>query len=126
MYATIDGFRFHYTQEGQGSDLFLIHGLGGSLRDWDRYIPELIRHHRVTRWDARGFGESDKPAGPYSAELFASDLAGVFQACGLTHAHVVGISMGGMIAQRFVLDFPEYVRSLTLISSSSEVGPQAQ
>lgn len=126
MYATIDGLQFHYTQEGQGTDLLLIHGLGGSLHDWDNCVPELARYHRVTRWDARGCGESDKPAGPYSPQLFAQDLAGLFRTCGLTRSHVVGISMGGVIAQRFALDFPEYVESLTLISTSSEVGPQAQ
>jgi 3-oxoadipate enol-lactonase len=126
MHIAIDGLRLHYAQEGQGSDLFLIHGLGGNLQDWDGCVPELARHHRVTRWDARGFGESDKPAGPYSPQMFAKDLAALFRACGLTRAHVVGISMGGMIAQRFALDFPAHVESLTLISTSSEVGPQAQ
>jgi 3-oxoadipate enol-lactonase len=126
MYTTVNSVRLHYTQEGQGSDLFLIHGLGGSLHDWDACAPELARYHRVTRWDARGFGESDKPAGPYSPQLLAQDLAGLFRVCGIAHAHVVGISMGGVIAQRFALDFPAYVKSLTLISTSSEVGPQAQ
>ena len=58
--------------------------------------------------------------------MFAKDLAGLFPACGISRAHVVGISMGGMIAQRFALDFPEYVESLTLISTSSEVGSQAR
>ncbi len=125
MDVTIDGLRLHYTQEGQGTDLFLIHGLGGNLHDWDACVPELSRHHRVTRWDARGFGESDKPAGPYSPQLFARDLAELFSACGLLRVHVVGISMGGVIAQRFALDFPTHVESLTLISTSSEVGPQA-
>lgn len=126
MHVTIDGLTLHYAQDGQGSDLFLIHGLGGSLHDWDECVAELARFHRVTRWDARGFGESDKPAGPYSPQLWAKDLASLFQACGLTRAHVVGISMGGVIAQRFALDFPEHVESLTLISTSSEVSPQAQ
>jgi 3-oxoadipate enol-lactonase len=125
MYTTVDGLRLHYVQEGQGADLLLIHGLGGNLHDWDACVPELARYHRVTRFDARGFGESDKPAGPYSPQLFAKDLAGLFQACGIVCAHIVGISMGGVIAQRFALDFPERVTSLTLISTSSEVGAQA-
>jgi 3-oxoadipate enol-lactonase len=126
MYAIINGLRFHYAQDGQGKDLFLIHGLGGGLHDWDLIVPELARYYRVTRWDARGFGESDKPAGPYSPAMFATDLAGLFRMCGITRAHVAGISMGGVIAQRFALDFPEHVESLTLISTSSEVGPQAR
>jgi len=126
MFTTIADVRLHYEQEGKGTDLILIHGLGMSLRDWDDCTPDLAKHHRVLRVDVRGFGESDKPPGPYSAQLFARDLAGVVQACQITRAHVAGISMGGVIAQRFALDFPELVRSLVLISTSSEVNAQAQ
>jgi 3-oxoadipate enol-lactonase len=126
MYTVVDGLQLHYMQEGQGTDLVLIHGLGGSLRDWDACTPILACHHRVLRWDVRGFGESDKPQGPYSASLFAHDLAGLLQSCGIPQAHVAGISMGGVVAQRFALDYPHLVRSLTLVSTSSEVGEQAQ
>jgi 3-oxoadipate enol-lactonase len=126
MYIVVDGLQLHYTQEGQGTDLVLLHGLGGNLHDWDTVAPELSRYHRVFRLDMRGFGESDKPPGPYSPQIFARDLAGLVRTCGITRTHVVGISMGGVIAQRFTLDYPEFVRSLTLISTSSEVGPQSQ
>jgi len=126
MFTVIDGVRLHYAQEGQGTDLILVHGLGGSLHDWDAYTPELAKHHRILRWDVRGFGESDKPSGPYSPQLFACDLAGLARACGVGRAHVVGISMGGVIAQRFALDYSDFVTSLTLISTSSEVGAQAR
>jgi 3-oxoadipate enol-lactonase len=74
----------------------------------------------------RGFGQSDKPAGPYTPHLFAHDLAGLICALGISKAHVAGISMGGVIAQRFTLDYPELVSSLTLISTSSEVSEAAQ
>src|SRR5438876_639068 len=111
---------------GQGTDLVLIHGLGGSLRDWDPIVPELSRHHRLLRWDVRGFGDSDKPSGPYSPQLFARDLVGLMRALSVTRTHVVGISMGGVIAQRFTLDYPDLVQSLTLISTSSEVGERAR
>lgn len=126
MFTTIDGVRLHYEQEGQGTDLILIHGLGMSLRDWDNCTPDLAKRHRVLRIDVRGFGESDKPPGPYSPQLFARDLAGVVYASQITRAHVAGISMGGVIAQRLALDFPDLVRSLTLMSTSSEVNAQAQ
>ncbi len=126
MFTTVDGVRLHYEQEGQGTDLILIHGLGMSLRDWDASIPQLAQYHRVLRLDVRGFGESEKPAGPYSPELFVRDLAGVVRTCQVTHAHVAGISMGGVIAQRFALDFPELVQSLILISTSSEVNAKGQ
>ena len=126
MVITVNDVRLHYEQEGQGTDLILIHGLGMSLRDWDGCTPDLAKHHRVLRVDVRGFGESDKPPGPYSPQLFAGDLAGLVRACQVTRAHVAGISMGGVIAQRFALDFPELVRSLTLISTSSEVSAQAR
>lgn len=126
MDTTIDGLRLYYEQEGQGSDLVLIHGLGGSLHDWDAFMPDLARVHRVLRWDVRGFGQSDKPAGPYTPYLFARDLAGLVRALGIAKTHVAGISMGGVIAQRFVLDYPELVSSLTLISTSSEVSESAR
>lgn len=126
MDTTIDGLRLHYEQEGQGSDLVLIHGLGGSLHDWAPFMPDLARVHRVLRWDVRGFGQSDKPAGPYTPHLFAQDLAGLVRALGVATIHVAGISMGGVIAQRFTLDYPELVSSLTLISTSSEVSENAR
>src|SRR5919109_2013406 len=126
MYTVVNGLRFHYAQDGQGPDLVLIHGLGGSLRDWDALVPELSRHYRLLRWDVRGFGDSDKPSGPYAPQLFARDLAGLLHALGVTRAHVAGISMGGVIAQRFALDYPDLVQSLTLISTSSEVGERAR
>src|SRR5712692_3693328 len=96
------------------------------MPDRDACPTDSARYQRNLRWLVRGFGDSDKPAGPYSPQLFARDLAGLAHACGVTRAHVAGISMGGVIAQRFTLDYPELVQSLTLISTSSEVGIQAQ
>ncbi len=115
----------NYEQQGVGTDLVLIHGLGSDLTIWDSEAAIFGAHHRVTRPDVRGFGVSDKPPGPYSPATFACDLDRLFVACGIGDAHVVGISMGGVIAQRLALDFPRRVRSLVLVSTSSEVGQKA-
>jgi 3-oxoadipate enol-lactonase len=115
----------NYELEGQGTGLVLIHGLGGDLHFWDGDVAVLARHHRVLRPDVRGFGASDKPPGPYSPAMFARDIDALLQVCGIDDAHVIGISMGGVIAQRLALDFPTRVRSLVLVSTSSEVGQKS-
>ena len=123
--ARVGDVSLHYEDAGAGSPLVLIHGLGGDLAYWEATVPTLTAHHRVLRVDVRGFGASDKPPGPYSLALFARDLDAVLAAAGVRDAHVVGVSMGGVIAQRFGFDFPARVRSLVLVSTSSEVGAKA-
>jgi 3-oxoadipate enol-lactonase len=115
----------HFEQEGVGTDLILIHGLGDDLHVWDAEVPVFAPFHRVLRLDLRGFGASDKPPGPYSLARFVQDVSAVCAACGVQRAHVLGISMGGVIAQRVALDIPELVRSLVLVSTSSEVGAKS-
>lgn len=109
-------------ESGEGDVLVLIHGLGNSLHLWDPVVTPLSNHHRVVRYDVRGFGESDKPAGPYSTAMFADDLRALLDSLSIATAHVLGISMGGVIAQQFALSYPERLRSLILASTSSEVG----
>jgi 3-oxoadipate enol-lactonase len=110
---------------GEGTPLVLTHGLGDDLHFWDEVVDPLGQHHRIVRWDVRGFGLSDKPPGPYSPSLLAADLAALLDALAVGRIHLAGISMGGVIAQRLALDFPGRVRSLVLINTSSEVGEQA-
>ncbi len=124
-FVTVDGARLNYEITGVGTDLVLLHGLGNDLTIWDAEAEFFSKFHRVLRLDVRGFGKSDKPDGPYSPALFAIDLCQVMDACAVRTAHVLGISMGGVIAQRFGLDFPERVRSLILVSTSSEVGEKS-
>lgn len=119
------GIHLNYELSGSGSTVVLTHGLGSNLHYWDAATEALGKHHRVLRWDVRGFGESDKPAGPYSPEMFAADLALLLDTLGLDRVHLAGLSMGGVISQRFALDHPERVRSLALASTSSEVGARA-
>src|SRR2546421_10736400 len=108
----VAGATLHYEIEGSGSALVLIHGLGSDLHAWDPDVAVFASQHRVVRPDVRGFGESAKPPGPYSPALFAADLAAILADAQVTSAHILGISMGGVIAQRFALDFSSRVRSL--------------
>jgi 3-oxoadipate enol-lactonase len=115
----------NYELSGSGSTVVLTHGLGSDLHYWDAAAEALAKHHQVLRWDVRGFGESDKPVGPYSPEMLAADLAFLLDSLQLGSVHLAGLSMGGVISQRFALDHPHRVRALALASTSSEVGPQA-
>ena len=124
MRITAGGIDINCELEGSGTPLVLTHGLGDDLHFWDDTAPALAEHHTLVRWDVRGFGLSDKPPGPYSPALLAADLAALLDALRLTSVHLGGLSMGGVIAQRFALDYPQRVRSLVLVSTSSEVGPR--
>jgi 3-oxoadipate enol-lactonase len=124
--APANGTTLHWELRGErGSLLVLTHGLGGDLEFWTPHVDALAAHHRVLRWDLRGAGGSAAPPGPYDVALFARDLAALLDAHGEPSAHLVGHSGGGVVAQRFALDFPARARSLVLASTSSEVGERA-
>jgi pimeloyl-ACP methyl ester carboxylesterase len=109
-----DGARIHYELHGAGEPVLLIMGLGSNAYGWYRTIPWLAESHRAIAFDNRGTGRSDVPAGPYSLEQMAADAVAVLDAAGCDTAHVVGASLGGMIAQRLALRHPGRVRSLVL------------
>lgn len=126
MEALVDGIRLHYELVGEAGPLVVLtHGLGGRLEFFDSHVEPLARRYRVLRWDLRGAGRSEKPPGPYSAALFARDLAGLLDHLGEAAAHLVGHSGGGVVTQRFALDHPTRTRALVLASTSSEVGAKA-
>jgi len=109
-----DGARLYWDEEGSGEPLLLIMGLSYPSYMWHRSRPFLAKRCRTIALDNRGIGQSDVPAGVYSIALMASDAAAVLDAAGVKNAHVFGVSMGGMIAQEFALQYPKRVRSLIL------------
>ncbi|MBN1146018.1 MAG: alpha/beta fold hydrolase [Anaerolineales bacterium] len=111
----------YYQISGEGEALVLIHGLGSSARDWALQTDFFSQRYRVVAYDVRGHGQSDKPPGPYSVPLFAQDLASLIRALEIAPAHVVGISMGGMIAFQLAVDAPELVKSLVIVNSGPEL-----
>src|SRR5581483_10695347 len=118
-YATSsDGTRIHYEVHGSGDPVLLIMGLGSNAYGWARTIPWLSERHQAIAFDNRGVGRSDVPEGAYTIAQMAADAASVLDACDHATAHVVGASLGGMIAQRFAIAYPERVRSLALLCTT--------
>jgi len=118
------GARIYWDEQGQGASVLLIMGLGYTSHMWYRIRPVLAARYRTIALDNRGVGRSDVPAGPYSIALMASDAAAVLDAAEIESAHVFGVSMGGMIAQEFALQYPSRVRSL-MLGCTAAGGPTA-
>jgi pimeloyl-ACP methyl ester carboxylesterase len=110
----------YYEVTGQGQPLLFIHGLGSSGRDWEFQVPAFCEQYQVVTFDLRGHGQSGKPHGPYSISLFAEDTAALIERLGLSPAHVVGISLGGMVALQLAVSAPGAVKSLTVVNSGPE------
>ena len=103
-----------WESRGDGSPLLLIQGLGYARWSWEPIMPGLAARHRVVTFDNRGIGESDKPEGPYTAAQMADDALQVLDEAGIERAHVLGASLGGMIAQELAVAAPERVDKLVL------------
>ncbi|MGA3091001.1 MAG: alpha/beta hydrolase [Terriglobales bacterium] len=118
------GAKIYWDETGQGEPLLLIMGLGYGSALWHRIRPALASQFRTIAFDNRGVGWSDVPAGPYSIATMAADAAAVLDAAGASEAHIFGVSMGGMIAQEFALQYPLRTRSL-ILGCTSPGGPSA-
>ncbi len=108
------GAKIYWDEQGSGEPLLLVLGLSYASDMWHRSRPVLAQRFRTIALDNRGVGQSDVPPGVYSISLMASDAAAVLDAAGVEDAHILGFSMGGMIAQEFALQYPKRVRSLIL------------
>ena len=111
----------HCEIAGSGEPLLFIHGLGSCAEDWQSQIEYFRDRYRTITCDLRGHGRSTKPRGPYSIEVFARDLASLLRELEIGPTHVVGISLGGMVAFELAVDSPERVRSLVIVNSGPAV-----
>jgi len=113
-----DGARIWWTSEGTGQPVVLVMGLAYPSDMWFRVGPVLAQTHRVLRSDNRGAGRTgDAPGAPYTVETMADDVLAMLDEAGEASAHVVGVSMGGLIAQEIAMTAPERVRSLVLAAT---------
>lgn len=115
----VNGINISYKVQGKGEPLVLIMGLGGEGGDWLLQARTFKRYYRVITFDNRGVGRSDKPAEPYTVKTMADDTVGLMDYLGIDKAHILGVSMGGMITQEVAINYPERVKKLILVSTDA-------
>jgi pimeloyl-ACP methyl ester carboxylesterase len=109
-----DGAWLNWREEGSGEPLLMIMGLSGSSQAWYRLLPHVTPLARCILFDNRGTGDSDAATRPLRMDDLVTDALAVLDDAGVDSAHVIGVSMGGMIAQHLALDHRARVRSLVL------------
>lgn len=120
--AKVNGINIDYTIDGQGESMVLIMGLGGGRGSWRYQTGYFKKYYHTVIFDNRGVGKSDKPAGPYSIKMMVDDTMGLMDYLGIEKAHILGASMGGMIAQELAINHPERVNKLVLACTFAKAG----
>ncbi len=119
---TVEGASLSWAESGQGEPLFLVHGLSETKQVWQQQVDFFARDFRVVALDVRGFGDSEVGHGDGDPAQFARDLTAVIRhVAPRGKAHIVSFSMGGVIAQRIAIDFPDLVAAVVIASSSSAI-----
>ena len=118
-FITIDGINVHYRDEGQGDPVLLIHGTGASLHTWDAWAEELSKSYRVIRLDLPAYGLTGAdPQKRYLSTDYVALINKLTQALGIEHLHLVGNSLGGLVAWLYASTYPDAVDRLVLIDPS--------
>ena len=112
----VNDISMNYEKQGIGEPLILIPFLSADQACYAFQIPECSKHLTCYSVDPRGAGETDKPEGNYTTELFADDIAGFMQTVGIEKAHIAGVSLGAAIGMWLAAKYPEKVKSLSLHS----------
>ncbi len=118
--------KLHRSVSGVGPDVILLHGVGLDHSLWDSCLPALTSDHRVTTVDLRGHGSSGPAAPGTSLQDLASDVLEVLDAVGAARAHVVGFSLGALVAAYLAEHHPDRVATLALVSSVALRTPEEQ
>jgi 3-oxoadipate enol-lactonase len=128
MKTTANGISVNYTLDGPANApvVTLSHSLAADLAMWDPQMEALTTKYRVLRYDTRGHGGTDAPAGAYTLQQLAEDARALLQTLGVTKTHWIGLSMGGMIGQTLALSSPGLFLSLALCDTSSRVPAEAR
>lgn len=122
-----NGVGLHWREDGDpdGGPVLFLNSLGTDLRLWDAIVALLPKDLRLIRMDTRGHGLSDTPEGPYSIEMLAGDAEALIDHLALSHLTVVGVSLGGMVAQALAVVRPGQVEALVLSNTATRMGSDA-
>jgi len=110
----VNGIRLYYEIHGQGFPFLLIRGLGSNADHWYEQVPAFSAHYQVIVFDNRGIGRSDAGEGDFTISTMAADIKGLMDGLGLRKAHILGVSLGGLVAQEMALAYPQRVQGLVL------------
>jgi len=122
--VTVDGVELSYALAGDGEEtLVLVNGLADSKETWEYQLPAFAERYRVVTYDNRGVGDSSNPPGPYTTAQMAGDLARLADALELERFHVLGVSMGGMIAQEYAIAHANRLLSASFCCTYAHPGP---
>ena len=123
--ADVEGIEINYRIEGDGPEtLVLVNGLADDLETWAYQVPAFVgAGYRVLTFDNRGIGKTSYPPGPYTTAMFASDTKALVDHLGIASFHLLGVSMGGMIAQEYAIAHPADLRSVILACTYAAPGP---
>ena len=113
----VNGITMNYDQQGTGEPLILIPYLAADYACYAFQVADYAKHYNCISIDLRGAGETDKPEGTYSTELYADDVASFMQALGIQRAHIAGLSLGAATGMWLAAKYPEKVKSLSLHSA---------
>lgn len=119
LYTNINGIELCYEIFGEGYPIILIHGFGARKEGFKCQIPALSKQFKVITFDNRGAGKSERVIEPYTMETLANDIRCLLDFLEIKKAQILGTSMGGLIAQQFVLQYSEYVNKLVLVNTIS-------
>ncbi|MDM8001155.1 MAG: alpha/beta hydrolase [Dehalococcoidia bacterium] len=116
--ASVNGVVLFYKTYGKGEAIVMIPGLGAGHTSWFRQIPVFKKRFRVVTFDPRGIGRSERLQKGYAFRVLADDVIGLMDHLSIQKAHVLGQSLGGLVAQEVAIDYPERVLKLMLVSSA--------
>jgi pimeloyl-ACP methyl ester carboxylesterase len=117
--TNVNGINIYYEGHGQGEPLVLIQGLGGGHASWFFQTRAFKKHYRVITFDNRGIGKTDKSSDAYTIKTMADDTIGLMDYLGVDKAHILGASLGGMVAQEIAIGYPQRVIKLVLVCTSA-------